>query len=69
MLRRVALVLRSVLRLLVTANVPRWPIPVILMIETIRSSEISVLKTATTRHIPEPEPISVTYFINSSVCA
>jgi hypothetical protein len=46
--------LRSVLRLLVTANVvPGSPIPVILMMEAIRSYETSVLTIATRRNIPE----------------
>jgi hypothetical protein len=51
MLRRVTLVfLRSVRRLLVTANVPSSPILVTLMMEALSSSETSVL----TRHnIPE----------------
>jgi hypothetical protein len=45
--------LRSVFRLLVTENVPRSPILVTLMMETIRSSETSVLTGDTRRHIPE----------------
>jgi hypothetical protein len=53
MLRRVALVfLRSVRRLLVTANVPSSPILVILMMEALSSSETSVLTRDTRRHIP-----------------
>jgi hypothetical protein len=45
--------LRSVLRLLVTANiVPSSPIPVTLK-ESMRSSETSVLKRATRRNFPE----------------
>jgi hypothetical protein len=43
----------SVLRLLVTANVPSSPIPVTLMMEVIRSSETSVLTGVTQRHILE----------------
>jgi hypothetical protein len=49
----VALV-RTVLRLLVTANViPSSPILVTLMMEAVRSSETSVLSRATRRDIPE----------------
>jgi hypothetical protein len=46
--------LRGVLRLLVTANVvPSSPILVLLMIEAVRSSETSVLTTATLHNVPE----------------
>jgi hypothetical protein len=46
--------LRSLLCLLVTANVvPSTPIFVTLIMEALRSSEISVLTRATRRHIPE----------------
>jgi hypothetical protein len=55
MIHRVALeLLRSVRRLLVTANVvPSSPILVSLMMETLRSSETSVLTKATRRNISE----------------
>jgi hypothetical protein len=45
--------LRSVLRFLVTANVPSSPILVTLMMEAIRFSESSVLTRATLRKISE----------------
>jgi hypothetical protein len=46
--------LRSVCRLLVTANVvPSSPILVTLVMETLRSSETSVLTRAIRRNIPE----------------
>jgi hypothetical protein len=54
MLRRVAVFLRSMLRLLLTANVvPSSPILVILLVETIHSSETSVLRRASRRNITE----------------
>jgi hypothetical protein len=45
--------LRSVRRLLVTANVPSSPIIVILMMGELSSSETTVLTRATRRNIPE----------------
>jgi hypothetical protein len=42
-----------VCRLLVTANIPSWPILVTLMMEALHSSETSVLTRATGRRIPE----------------
>jgi hypothetical protein len=44
--------LRSLLRLLVTANVPNSSILVTLMVEEILSSETSVLTRATQRNLP-----------------
>jgi hypothetical protein len=48
-----ALAVHRVLRLLVTANVPNSPILATLMMEAIRSSEMSVLTRATWSSIPE----------------
>jgi hypothetical protein len=45
--------IRSVLRLLVIANISSTPIFVTLMMEALRSSETSVLTRATRRKIPE----------------
>jgi hypothetical protein len=56
MLRRVAYIvfLRSVRRLLVTANVvPSSLVNIVLMMVALRSSETSVLTRATWRNIPE----------------
>jgi hypothetical protein len=58
MLRRVSLLrtdvfLRSVRRLLVTANVPSSPILVTLMMEALSSFETSVLTRSTRRNAPE----------------
>jgi hypothetical protein len=51
---RINYLLRSVLQFVVISNVaPNSPILVILMLEEIRSSETSVLTTATQRNIPE----------------
>jgi hypothetical protein len=50
---QVLVFLRSVHRLLVTANVPTTPILVTLVMEALSSSETSVLRTATRRSITE----------------
>jgi hypothetical protein len=47
-----AITLRSLRQLLVTANVPRSPILVTLMMEVLNSSETSALTRATFRNIP-----------------
>jgi hypothetical protein len=50
----VTLFLRSMLWLLITANVfPSSPIPVTMMMEVIRSSETSVLRRASWHNMPE----------------
>jgi hypothetical protein len=45
--------LRCVLRLLVTANIPSWPVLLTLMMEATWSSEPSVLTRVTWHNIPE----------------
>jgi hypothetical protein len=50
---KILVFLRSVLQLLVAANVPSMLILFTLMMETIRSSETLVLRRTTRRHIPE----------------
>jgi hypothetical protein len=50
---RIASLIRSVQRLLITATFPRSPIFVIRIMEAIRSTETSTLKRVTLRHTPE----------------
>jgi hypothetical protein len=58
--------LRSVLQLVITANVvPSSLILFTLMMETIRSSETSVLTRATWRHIPQDGILCEVNVINS----
>jgi hypothetical protein len=44
--------LGTVMQLLVTTNFPGWPILVTLLVDAIRSSEMSALTRATRRSIP-----------------
>jgi hypothetical protein len=53
MFRRNVVFLRSVRRLLVTANVPSLSILITMTMEALASSETSVLTRATQRNIPE----------------
>jgi hypothetical protein len=54
--------LRSVLRLLVKANVvPSSPILVTLMAEALRSSDTSVVTRATRRNVPEEGSLQIWY--------
>jgi hypothetical protein len=61
--------LRSVFRLLVSANIfPRPPILVTLMMEAIRCSVMSVLTRATRRHMPVDSILHGRTLLRSSKC-